>query len=174
MGDIVRKKRTLEHISGDRAIHEIERVVLDRGFALERTTVDYGTDFTLHVFDEDFQYIGFLIGQSRARSGLAPNADGSFSLAVDVGHVDQWLAQLDPFIVVLYDIDRRVGYWYYVQANRPQLRDMIERCANGQTTITIRFDPRKRVDAQSLDLFRHWVVHHQEQAENVLEYREDA
>jgi hypothetical protein len=173
VSDLVRKRRTVEHIDGDRAIHAIESIVLDRGFALERATVDYGTDFTLHVFDDDLQYIGFVIGQSRARSGLASNQDGSFSLAIDIGHVDQWLAQVDPFIIVLYDTDRKKGYWYYVQANRARLRRLIKERREGQATITVRFDPKKILNRESLDAFRHWVVKHQEQAETVLEYRED-
>lgn len=174
MSEIIRRKRTKQHIDGDRAVHDLERVVLDRGFALERTTVDYGTDFTLHVFDDRGEYIGYLIGQSRARSGLRPNADGSYSLAVDLGHLEQWLAQMSPFLIVLYDTDRSMGYWYYVQANGVRIRRLVDGRKESQQALTLRFDPAKAVDVASLDRFRHWVVQLQNQAKDVLEYREDA
>jgi hypothetical protein len=170
LSEIIRRRRTKQHIDGDRAVHDIERVVLDRGFALERTTVDYGTDFTLHVFDDGGEYIGYLLGQSRARSGLQPNGDGSYSLAVDLGHLEQWAAQLSPFLIVLYDLDRSTGYWYYVQADRRRL----DRCFARQRSVVLRFDPAKKLDVGALDMFRRWVIQLQNQAKDVLEFREDA
>jgi Domain of unknown function (DUF4365) len=171
---ISRKRRTRAHIDGDRAVHAIEGVVLDRGFALERTTIDYGTDFTLHVFDDDGGYIGFLSGQSRARRALQPNADGTFSLTIDMRHLAQWLAPMEPFIVVLYDTDRSTGYWYFVQAHRAALRRLPAVHGGSQKSVTLRFDPRKILDLESLDLFRQWVIMIQEQAARMLEYSEDA
>jgi Domain of unknown function (DUF4365) len=174
LSEIIRRRRTKQHIDGDRAVHDIERVVLERGFALERTTVDYGTDFTLHVFEDDGEYIGYLIGQSRARSGLQANRDGSYSLAVDLGHLAQWATQLSPFLLVLYDTDRSMGYWYYVQANRERLERSFARRGARQSAMMLRFDPAKRLDVAALDTFRRWVVQLQDQAKDVMEFREDA
>ena len=174
MSEIIRRRRTKQHVDGDRAVHDIERVVLDRGFALERTTVDYGTDFTLHVFDDGGEYIGYVLGQSRARSGLRPNGDGSYSLAVDLGHLQQWGAQLSPFLLVLYDTDRSAGYWYYVQANRERLDRCAARPGARRRAAVLRFDPAKRLDVAALDTFRRWVVQLQNQARDVMEFREDA
>jgi hypothetical protein len=115
-----------------------------------------------------------LIGQSRARSGLRPNADGSYSLAVDLGHLEQWLAQMSPFLIVLYDTDRSTGYWYYVQANGVHIRRLVDGRNERQQAVTLRFDPAKAVGVASLDTFRRWVVQLQNQAKDVLEYREDA
>lgn len=173
MSEIVRRKRTEQHINGDRAMNEIERIVLDRGFAMDRSVTDYGTDFTLHVFSDDFEYVGFLIGQCRAKSGLRPKKDGTFALSVDVGHLNQWLSEVVPFLLVLYDVDRRAAYWFYVQAHRDEVGTRLARRKPGQASVIVAFDPGKRIDREALDGFRRWVRKNQEQATTLLEYRED-
>lgn len=154
MHHVTRKRRTRAHVDGDRAINAIERIVLDRGFALDRMRVDYGTDFMLHVFEDDGQYIGFLIGQSRARRGLRRNRDGSYSLRIAVGHAVQWTMGLAPFVLVLYDVDRGCAYWH-----RMRSRDVTGRSRSlVQKSITVRFLAVDTLDRVALDEFRRWVV----------------
>ncbi len=38
----------------------------------------------------------------------------------------------------------------------------------------LRFEPAKKLDVAALDTFRRWVVQLQDQAKDVMEFREDA
>lgn len=73
-----------------------------------------------------------------------------FSHALEKAHLDIWLGEPMPVIVVLFDAQNEVAYWVYLQAYFEQ-KDIS--LPSNQKTFTIYFDQNNLV---SKDAVRKW------------------
>lgn len=117
--DMVRKRRTREHVIADLSANHVERHALLCGFAVERIRQDYGIDLQVQTFDRRGEIEnGRLLFQLKATDHLKVVAGGSaVSCRVQRADLGFWLGELMPVLLVLYDARNEVAYWLYVQAH---------------------------------------------------------
>lgn len=124
-----RKRRTRGHVIADQAINHVERFVYAAGFTVERVRHDYGYDLYLVTYDRDgFLQAGQLPIQVKASERLNRSRSGTtFLIDIDVAHLNAWLEEFMPVVLILYEASTRSAYWLYVQrhfssgdARRPQ------------------------------------------------------
>ena len=113
----MRKRRTRQHIIADLSANHLERYVLRCGFAVDKTQHDYGLDAIMYTYQINGEIQeGFVNIQLKASDNVKYAKSGSFlSFSVGQAHLESWLAQPFPVVLVIYDamIDR--AYWVYVQ-----------------------------------------------------------
>src|SRR4051812_41162375 len=96
----------------DRSLNEL-RVLLSSTFVTrDQRAQDFGVDVLLEVVHENRATNYSSTVQVKARSGLAPKTDGSFSLSIGSANID-YLLSAAMSLVVLYDADR--GAFYYAR-----------------------------------------------------------
>src|SRR5262245_24140444 len=113
-----RKRRTREHIDADLAVNYVERLILECGYSVERVTADYGTDLVMFTYDEAGEIENLDVRlQVRARRRLTVLADNeTISVPVEVQHLNHWLREVSPFILVICNGETRdEAYWVYTQ-----------------------------------------------------------
>jgi hypothetical protein len=115
---VVRKRRTREHVIADLSANHVERHALLCNFAVERTFHDYGIDQTLTTYDRRGEIeSGHILVQLRATDRPRLLEGGrAVQCRLERSHLGHWLNEPMPFIVVLYDARKDVGYWLYLQA----------------------------------------------------------
>jgi len=112
-----RKIRTREHIIADISENDFERIALMKGFSTESTFHDYGYDILLSTYDKSGEIEnGFVLVQLKATDKLPLIKNGTvISFPVDRRDLDLWLNEFYPVILVVYDAQKKKGYWLYVQ-----------------------------------------------------------
>jgi hypothetical protein len=115
-----RKRRTREHIIADLSVNFVERFILESGFTAERRHSDYGYDLTLTTFDEQgYVEEGFVNLQIKATDqiGKYEMADKDYlSYPVSLKDIRLWTKDPMPVFLILFDSQKRRGWWVYVQA----------------------------------------------------------
>lgn len=102
-----------ENISEDQICEYFHRL----GWEVERFGNDYGEDLLARIFEEGaFTGKVFFI-QLKGTNNPQQYAlkTGVFSYKVDVVNLRQWHSNQFPVIFVLWDIEKRVGYWLHIQ-----------------------------------------------------------
>jgi hypothetical protein len=99
--------------------NHFERHALVCGFSVERTQHDYGIDLNLYTFNargevDNGQVIIQLKATDHPKISL-----GSSHIAVRLttAHLDHWLSEAMPVILVVYDASQDRAYWLYLQAH---------------------------------------------------------
>lgn len=139
-----RKRRTREHVIADLSVNHVERHVLLCGFAVQRVVRDYGIDLFFATFDPTgHPESGEIRVQIKATDHLKVISDGGL-VAVRVQQADlrQWLLELMPVILVIYDAQAEIAYWVYVQAYFDAHADLDLDEAGDRVTVRI---PRSNV-----------------------------
>lgn len=152
------KRRTSEHVRADLSFNYVERLVLQRGFALDGVASDYGIDAILYTFDSDGGVEpNTVLFQLKAPEDLSQAlvAEGkAISVAVDARDINYWREQTYPVIFIVYDhrSDSESAYWLYIQAylaehgpEGPVLR---------QRTVNVRIPIEQRLTVDSIGAFR--------------------
>jgi hypothetical protein len=113
-----RKRRTREHIIADLGVHHVEGPILRCGFTAERIAHDYGLDLYMTTYAADGQAESdWVLFQVKATDRLARTADGaSVVFRIDRSDLNRWLAETYPVILVVYDAQKDMAHWLYVQA----------------------------------------------------------
>jgi hypothetical protein len=119
-----RPARTRSHYIADLSLNHVERFVLRRGHTVEGPRHDYGYDLVLSTYD----YKGsptYEIGeiengcvylQLKATDNLTVLQDGhTISFEMKRQHVEHWIGEAMPVVLVVYDVASETAYWLYVQ-----------------------------------------------------------
>lgn len=118
-----RKRRTRQHIIADLSINYVERFVFLCGYSAERITYDYGTDLSLSTYNAAGEIEnGAIYVQVKATD--VPITDPTAStipIVLNTKDLDFWLQEPMPFILILYQAQEDVAYWYYLQAKLSEL-----------------------------------------------------
>jgi hypothetical protein len=122
---VLRKRRTREHVLADLSANHVERHALLCSFSAERTFHDYGIDLTVTTFDrQGMMENGEILVQLRATDRpVLVDGGRAVRCRLERSHLAHWLAEMMPFILVLYDGRKEVGYWLYLQAYFEAQRD---------------------------------------------------
>lgn len=174
-----RKRRTREHIAADLAVNHVERLILNCGFSVERVIEDYGTDLVMYTYSDAGEIENLDVRlQVRARSGLTVLADNeTISIPVDVQHLNHWLDEVSPFILVVYDMDVTddTAYWLYVQRlfSQPAWKEKWAEHSAHSGTINLHLPRENRLDEDAIRRFRDCREEILHQAKGVIWHGED-
>lgn len=152
-----RKRRTRAHIIADLAVNHVERQVLLAGYSVERVWSDYGTDLLMFTYTSDGEAEnGLVFLQVRSTDHLRLVAtDEAIAIRVDVAHLDQWMSERYPFVLVMYDVGRDVAYWLHVQGSLP-----LDGSSRRTTTLHVpRANPFTPVAVRHLGDLKNSIVH---------------
>ena len=113
-----RKRRTRQHVIAELSANHVERFALLCGFSTERIEHDYGIDLVLFTYNEDGEIEnGQVFLQLKATDRLSFLADEqTVAFSAERSHLELWLNEPMPCILVVYDAVSDIAYWQYVQA----------------------------------------------------------
>lgn len=136
---MTRKRRTRAHIIEDLSINHVERFVFQCGFSTERVTRDYGTDLILFTYDAQGEVEnGWVTLQLKATDKISLIQNNTFvSFSVEKSHLETWLDEPYPVILVVYDAQSDCAYWLYVQQYFERLPDFDLRSIGKEITVHI-------------------------------------
>jgi Domain of unknown function (DUF4365) len=114
---MLRKRRTREHVIADLAVHHVEGVALELGWAVERILHDYGYDMSIFTYDaEGYAEAGALLVQLKATEHLESQPNHHFlSWTLNVRDVRLWREEVMPMLLIVYDVVAKSAYWLYIQ-----------------------------------------------------------
>jgi hypothetical protein len=114
-----RKRRTKAHVRADIALKYVQWICARAGFTTSDTPqgADYGIDLSMQTFDRagevESEEVRF---QVKAASRLRFAKAGSMiAYTVDKRDLRNWLEQIFPVILVVFDARTMTAYWVYVQ-----------------------------------------------------------
>jgi hypothetical protein len=141
-------RRTSEHVTGDRGVAAVQKILADAGFASDVVHHDYGEDLlvqTSHAGQLDASRIWIQVksGESLARHR---RKDGSYSYSVPYEHAIRWVRSSDEVVVVLWDVSEEVGYF----AKPSEQVDQWHWAGTGQASTTLKFDPEHVLDVEAV------------------------
>jgi len=113
-----RKHRTREHIIADLSVNHLEYFVLKSGFTLEKFNADYGYDAELYTYEKMGEFEnGLVYIQLKATDNIEIKQlrSGKLSFSIEKQHLEIWLHELMPVILVLFDAQKERAYWLYLQ-----------------------------------------------------------
>lgn len=133
-----RKRRTREHVIAEMSVNYVERLILKRGFSLERIVHDFGIDALLFTYDHHGETENAWIPmQIKATDRIRFAGHRQFvSIRVERAHLRSWLVELYPIILIVYDAQKDRAYWLYLQAHFG-LRRFAVSSGTGKVTIRI-------------------------------------
>lgn len=136
---MTRKRRTRAHIIEDLSINHVERFVFQCGFSTERVIRDYGIDLILFTYDAQGEVEnGWITLQLKATDKISLIQDNAVvSFSVEKAHLESWLNEPYPVMLVVYDAQADCAYWQYVQKYFEQLPDFHLQTIGKETTVHI-------------------------------------
>jgi hypothetical protein len=149
----MRKRQTREHVIADLSVNHVERLVLRRGWTVERTRFDYGIDLDMHTYSPQGEVEnGNVLFLLKATDNLKRSADGT-ALLVRLQWRDLlfWLNEGEPVILILYDAQEDRAYWLYVQEYFRKIQWKAR--AATATTVTVRIPSGNILDESAIRLF---------------------
>ncbi len=113
----MRKRRTRQHIIADLSFNHLEWYVLKCGFTIDPTKHDYGIDANIYTYNDNGEIQdGFIHVQLKASDNFKYLKREPFvSFSIEKAHLDNWLSEPIPVILVLYDPKKHRAYWSYLQ-----------------------------------------------------------
>jgi len=134
-----RKKRTRGHIVADLAVNFVERQFLLAGHVIERTYTDYGIDLFVSTFDASGEVENGLIWIQVKGTDRLRKVDRGRAIAqqVEVAHLNHWVAEPAPVIVIVYDASLDCAYWCHIQAYFENLAGFIMPKMSNYKTLRI-------------------------------------
>lgn len=169
----MKRQRTRSHIIADLSVNHVERFVLHCGHTLERVVHDYGIDLILHTYDTNGEpeneavYI-----QMKATDNLFVRRQQQQDIAVTIerAHLERWLEEIMPVILIVYDARQDCAYWLYTQAYFRQLPHF--NLATAGETVSLHIKRSHVVNAEAIQQFAQFkqkvldqirgVIHHDE------------
>jgi hypothetical protein len=114
---LAKKRRTRQHIIADLSANCFERHALLCGYSVERIMKDYGVDLAVYTYDERGEFEpGNVQVQLKATDKLNILRDGvTVAVEVERSHVEAWLDEIYPCVLVLYSAKSDEAYWINVQ-----------------------------------------------------------
>jgi hypothetical protein len=118
MAKSIRKRRTRSHIIADLSANHVEYFALKSGFSVEKVEADYGYDVRLYTYNNDGELEnGLVYIQLKATDNIEDKRlkSGELSFSIEKQHLETWLHEPMPVILVLFDAQREKAYWLYMQ-----------------------------------------------------------
>lgn len=167
------KRRTREHVIADLSVNHVERQVLLCGHTVERVVHDYGIDLELATFTRKGEReIGLILLQVKASDRLRlRRGPASFSFRIERRDLVLWLGEPMPVILIIYDAQKNVAYWLYVQSHFRSRKDF-NLFAAGKT-ITVAVPPANVVEPPAIRRFARFRNRILEQLQEVVHYEDE-
>src|SRR5262245_9391520 len=158
MRDVVpfpRKRRTRQHVIADLGVNLLERFVFEAGYVGERVRHDYGYDLIASTFDQaGYVEFGQLAFQVKSTEHFRSSPAGhSVLIDLDLGHLNHWLCEPYPVILVAYEASSRMAVWLYVQRHFQRLGI---RLAFSSRRIRVRIPKSNRLSRKTIASARTW------------------
>jgi len=144
-----RKQRTRAHIIADLSVNHLEYHALQCGFSVERIEADYGYDLQLYSYNDAGELQNGLIYLQLKATDHIEHYQRKAKLAYpfESAHLNLWVDEPMPVILVLFDAQRECAYWVYLQAlMNPQLNTLMMQ----QQTFTINFQTTNIVNQHAV------------------------
>ncbi len=151
-----RKRRTRSHIIADLSANRVEYFALKCGFSVERIEVDYGYDLQIYTYNENGEFEnGVVYLQLKSTDAIEQyEREWGFSYSLEKAHLELWLNEPMPVILVLFDAQNEIAYWVYLQAyfeQREIFLDSIE-----QETFTVHLDKESIVHTEAVKKWKEY------------------
>ncbi len=145
-----KKRRTRHHIIAELSENHIEYFVLLCGFSIERIEKDYGYDLEIYSYNDDGEIENGLVYLQLKSTDHMERYDrvGYFSYSVEKAHLETWLYEPMPVILVLFDVEKEMAYWVYIQAYFEEKGISLDNIK--QETFTIHFDKKNIVNTKAI------------------------
>ena len=110
------KRKQIGHadITGDKGIALIHRLVLDMGFAWNRTNLEAGIDGYIELRDEKSGEVSNCILQVQSKAGVSwfkAETKDTFEFVCDERDLNYWMTGNAPVILVVSRPDQNEAYW---------------------------------------------------------------
>ncbi|UCC80747.1 MAG: DUF4365 domain-containing protein [Candidatus Zixiibacteriota bacterium] len=106
-------KRTDTHVISSTALAQIRKIVSKAGFKTEPAKKDDGEDLIINTFcdakTDAFRILIRVIGTRRLRRYRSKKYGVSIILPAD--HILKWIRSPETIIVVLWDVEKKSGFW---------------------------------------------------------------
>ncbi|HWI61757.1 MAG TPA: DUF4365 domain-containing protein [Symbiobacteriaceae bacterium] len=114
---MTRKRRTRAHVLEDLSRNHVERFVFRCSFSAERITSDYGIDLSIFTYTHDGELENGSIGvQLKATDSLqVVNGGSAVAFTAQKAHLEHWLSEPMPVILIVYDAKQDAAYYLYIQ-----------------------------------------------------------
>jgi len=144
-----KKRRTRQHVIADLSGNYVEYFALQCGYSVERIEADYGYYLQIYSYDERGELEnGVVYVQLKATDHIERYIrEEGLSYALEKAHLDLWLTEPMPVIVILFDAQNEVAYWVYLQAYFEQKGISLP---SNQKTFTIYFDQHNIVNQNAV------------------------
>jgi Domain of unknown function (DUF4365) len=145
---MVKKNRPREHIIADLSINHVERLIFLCGYSVERIEYDYGYDLVVFTYDANGEIEnGQIYIQVKATDTIRLLTDQeTVSFTLNSSDLELWLFEPMPCILVVYDAQKNVAYWLYLQAYFQKIEEFDLSLMGETVTVNI---PRKNIINQA-------------------------
>jgi len=150
-----RKQRTRQHIIADMSINHVEYHALKCGFSVERIEADYGYDLQIYCYNDNGEFEnGVIYLQLKSTDNIDRyKRKQGFSYSFEISHLNIWINEPMPVIIVLFDAANEKAYWVYLQT---VIKDTDISKNSGQKYLTIFFPENNIVNNGSV---RKWKMY---------------
>jgi hypothetical protein len=149
-----KKRRTREHVLEELSFNYLERFVLALGHQLARPEKrEYGHDATMFYYSQTGEKEkGEVRFQLKGTDRLHLLEDGrTASFRVETAHLLDWVDQVYPFVLVVYDATREIAYWLHMQPYLTKNRRLLD---PERKTRTIHLPTSNVVDSVAIETLR--------------------
>jgi hypothetical protein len=150
MPEYSRKKRTRSHVIAELSENHVQYFALQCGFSVEHIENDYGYDLELYSYNIDGEIEnGLAYLQLKSTDHIERyEREWGFSYTVETAHLKTWLNEPMPVILVLFDVEKEIAYWVYIQAYFEQKGISLD--AIKQETFTIHLDKKNILNTKAI------------------------
>jgi hypothetical protein len=166
----LRKRRTRSHVLAELSANHVERFALLCGYSVERVAHDYGIDLVLTTFDANGEIEnGSVYLQLKATDAPTLLADNqTIALPLERAHLEYWLQEAAPVILIVYDAQAETAYWLYIQAYFEGQTDF-DLISVG-STVTVHVDKSHVLDQTAIRQFARFRDAVQRQIEGIIRH----
>lgn len=149
-----RKRRTREHVIACMSTNHVEQHIYDVGYTAERVENDYGYDLILFTYDnQGYVEQGCIFIQLKASEHLHSNPpNGEYKYRISIEDYNLWQNEPMPVFLILYDAEKRKGFWLYVQAFFEE--DQKRRPRKNAQSIQVNIPVINRINRRTIKLMR--------------------
>jgi tetratricopeptide (TPR) repeat protein len=113
----VRPRKVWQHDVSLLSVDQLKELLHGAGWAVVHIVEDYGEDFLARIFDKGNPTGNDFYIQLKGTKNIGQYAleSGGHSYGIETKHLRQWQAYPIPVVLILWDTERRSGYWQLVQ-----------------------------------------------------------
>lgn len=148
----------------------MERLALLCGYSVERVAHDYGIDLVLSTYDANGEpENGSVYLQLKATDAPAYLADKqTIAFPVERAHLEYWLQEIAPVILIVYDAPADTAYWLYIQAYFEGQADF--NLTSAGSTVTVHVDKSAVLNETAIRQFARFRDAVQQQMRGVIHH----